>query len=54
MKRKMLSALLCATIAASMLLTGCGNGNGGNSTQDNAQTEETNKPEETSENQNSD
>lgn len=50
MKRKMLSALLCATIAASMLLTGCGNGNGGNSTQDNAQTEETNKPEETSEN----
>ena len=50
MKRKMLSALLCATIAASMLLTGCGNGNGGNSTQDNAQAEETNKPEETSEN----
>lgn len=50
MKRKMLNALLCATIAASMLLTGCGNGNGGNNAQDNTQTEETNKPEETNEN----
>ena len=40
MKRKMLSALLCATLAASAMLTGCGNGGGSNpdAAPDNAQS----------------
>ena len=45
MKRKMLSALLCATLAASAMLTGCGNGGGSNTdaAPDNAQS----KPQDT-------